>query len=356
MSSTIHSGPDSGIYALDPLQDPRWSEFIKKHPRASVFHSVGWLRALQDCYGYEPIAYTSSPHGAPLSNGILFCRVQSWITGRRLVSLPFSDHCEPLVESQGVLQQLLTSAKEAVLLGKYRYIELRPRSVPLTEGMPGIPEEYILQTLDLQPTLEDLYRRLHFSSIRRKIQRAERENLILEAGCSERLLSEFYRLHLMTRKRQGLPAQPKAWFQKVMEHLPATATIRVAKKGETVLAAILTLESPRTLVYKYGCSDARYHNLGSMPFLFWNMILDAKQRGFTEVDLGRSKVSHTSLITFKERLGAKRKRLIYTRFPIRKSIVPPLETALLRTAGYIFSHCPNRVLIAAGTLLYPHIG
>jgi CelD/BcsL family acetyltransferase involved in cellulose biosynthesis len=356
MTSPTKSAQRSGTYTLDPVKDSRWGDFIRKHPRATVFHSVGWLRALQDCYGYEPLALTTSPHGEPLSNAILFCRVESWLTGRRLVSLPFSDHCEPLVESESMFQQLLTSAKQEVLHGNSGYLELRSQSQYFNNCVQSSPNEYVLHTLDLLPTIEDLYRKLHFSSIRRKIQKAERENLILETGRSERQLSAFYQLHLMTRRRHGLPSQPKAWFEKVIEHLPSTATIRVARKGKTFLAAILTLESPRTVVYKYGCSDARYHNLGSMPFLFWNMILDAKQRGFIEIDLGRSKVSHTGLITFKERWGATQRRLTYARFPLRKSIVAPLESTFLRMAGFIFSHCPDRVLIAAGNLLYPHIG
>ena len=94
-------------YTLDPLLDPRWPEFLERHARASVFHSRGWLEALRRTYGYEPIVYTTSPPTADLANGLVFCRIDSWLTGRRLVSLPFSDHTEPLVDSEGELQYLL---------------------------------------------------------------------------------------------------------------------------------------------------------------------------------------------------------------------------------------------------------
>src|SRR5262249_10182222 len=96
-------------YNLDPLRDPRWPEFLETHPRASVFHTPGWLTALRRTYGYEPVAYTTTPPGTNLTNGIVFCKVNSRLTGRRLVSLPFSDHCEPLVESSEDLQPLLQS-------------------------------------------------------------------------------------------------------------------------------------------------------------------------------------------------------------------------------------------------------
>ena len=37
--------------------------------------------------------------GAELQSAIVFCRIRSGFTGARLVSLPFSDHCDPLVAS-----------------------------------------------------------------------------------------------------------------------------------------------------------------------------------------------------------------------------------------------------------------
>src|SRR5271166_4816066 len=85
---------------IEPLTDPRWETFLQQHPRASMFHSLAWLRALRRTYGFPSIAFTTSQDDRKLENAIVFCRVESWMTGRRLVSLPFSDHCEPLVDTQ----------------------------------------------------------------------------------------------------------------------------------------------------------------------------------------------------------------------------------------------------------------
>ena len=74
-------------------------EFISRHESASVFHSPPWLEAVRRTYGYTPVVYTTSPPSSPLSNGIVLCQIDSWLTGRRMVSVPFSDHCEPLLDS-----------------------------------------------------------------------------------------------------------------------------------------------------------------------------------------------------------------------------------------------------------------
>jgi hypothetical protein len=85
------------IHEIDPVQDPRWAVFIARHPQATIFHTPTWLEVLRRTYGYEPFALTTASLGEDLNNGLVACRVKSWFTGRRTVSLPLSDHCELLV-------------------------------------------------------------------------------------------------------------------------------------------------------------------------------------------------------------------------------------------------------------------
>jgi CelD/BcsL family acetyltransferase involved in cellulose biosynthesis len=122
-------GASIDIYEVSPLADPRWPQLLENYSKTSVFHSVEWLRALEKTYGYEPLAYTSTPPGAPLSNAVVFCRVSSWLTGRRFVSLPFSDHCEPLLDNLDELNELLTPALQELRAGKIKYIDIRPLSL-----------------------------------------------------------------------------------------------------------------------------------------------------------------------------------------------------------------------------------
>jgi hypothetical protein len=86
----VQQQPDSlsvmRFYQVDPTKDVRWAQLVDRHPRASVFHTVGWLQALRRTYGYEPVVFTTSSPTGDLENGLVFCRIKSWLTGRRLVS------------------------------------------------------------------------------------------------------------------------------------------------------------------------------------------------------------------------------------------------------------------------------
>src|ERR1700691_1050981 len=86
----------TAVHEIDPLTDRRWDEFVRRCSQSSVFHTVAWLQALHRTYGCEPIVFSTAPPGTEIENGLVFCRVESWLTGTRLVSLPFSDHCDAL--------------------------------------------------------------------------------------------------------------------------------------------------------------------------------------------------------------------------------------------------------------------
>jgi lipid II:glycine glycyltransferase (peptidoglycan interpeptide bridge formation enzyme) len=343
------------ILTIDPLADSRWENLVKNHPRASVFHTTAWLRVLRDTYGYKPTAYGLASPTGELRSAILLCEIKSWITGKRLVSLPFSDHCEPLVDTADEFQKLIGPASLQLQKGQWRYLELRPLSKEFSEGVPHQFQRHMIHMLDLTPPIETLYKNLHVDSIRRKIQKADKLGFKVEAGSSELLLREFYGLHILTRRRQSLPPHPLKWFRNILKLLDKNATIRVARKDHTPVSAVLTLEKDSKLVYKYGCSDAKFHSQGAMPFVFWNMISDAKSRGIQELDFGRSELDNAGLIAFKDKWGAARHELVYTRDPLTQGKFSS-EKAQAGAAKFVFSRCPDWMLIAAGNFLYPHVG
>ena len=80
---------------LDPLADPRWAAFVRCAPEADVFHHPAWLSLLHEHYRYPMQALCVLEHGEIVA-GLPLARVESRLTGRRLVAVPFSDRCVPL--------------------------------------------------------------------------------------------------------------------------------------------------------------------------------------------------------------------------------------------------------------------
>jgi CelD/BcsL family acetyltransferase involved in cellulose biosynthesis len=344
------------VFKIDPIGDVRWAEFLHRHAGASVFHTPGWLEALRRTYGYKPIVLTTSPPTTELTNGLAFCQIDSWLTGRRMVSLPFSDHCEPLVDSPAEVHCLLSSLERERERENWKYIEMRPVSphLGLQAGLEQ-SQAFCFHKLDLRPSAQELFRGFHKDCVQRKIRRAERENLTYEKGRSTSLLDQFYRLLLLTRRRQQLPPHPLTWFRNLIECLGDQLQVRLASRAGRPIASILTLQFKNIMVYKYGCSDASFNNLGAMHFLFWKTIEEAKNIGLQEFDLGRSDCDNPGLIAFKDRWGAARTKLVYSRYPRRPPSISS-ESLELQIAKKIFARMPDDFLTAVGRLLYRHIG
>lgn len=292
---------------------------------------------------------------------MVFCEVRSWLTGRRLVSLPFSDHCEPLLETGEEKDSLATVIDRISQQRRWRYTELRPlRSFPMTTSFRQTTVSYSFHQLELDNDLQTIYQRFHKSSVQRKIRKAEREHLSSVEGSNETILNQFYGLLRLTRKRHCLPPPPRKWFLNLINGFGDALKLRLAYKDERPVAAMLTLRHKDTLVYKYGCSDSRFSNLGGMHLLFWRAIQEAKNSGLRFLDFGRTDADQQGLITFKNRWGATQTTLTYLRFGPSARSTHALDLSFpgwkSRSAKYVLSHLPPNSLSVAGQILYRHAG
>jgi hypothetical protein len=344
------------IYKINPIEDERWGKLLETHPAASIFHTPGWLEALRRTYGYEPVVFTTSPPGYAMTNGTSFCQISSWLSGRRLVSLPFSDHCAPLVENSAQLKELFAALRESVDREKWKYVEIRAVDLKPHDSDVLHPSKiFVSHRLDLRPGLDEIFRTFHKNCVQRNIRRAGKENVTYEVGTSESLLVKFYHLLLGTRRKHGLPPQPEAWFRNLIACLGDKVKIHVASKDGCPIASILTLRHKHVLVYKYGCSDQKANHLGGTHLLLWKAIQSAKIDKLSELDLGRSECDNPGLIKFKDRWGTSRSTLTYLRFPFRRSQVEGTG-ARGSLVKYVLAHVSDSVLAAAGRMLYKHVG
>ena len=354
ISTGVRAPQACGVHEIAPLEDSRWSTFLDGHDSASVFHSREWLDALRRTYGYRVSALTTSGPGEKLTNALVFCPVRSWLTGNRAVSVPFSDHCSPLVRNPQEIAILLSHMKNEYDGRRGRYFEIRP--VSLDASMRAGFEESVRfwwHNLDLRPSLDEIFQNFHRHSVRSKIARALRENFVYEEGKSEILLRKFYGLAVLTRRRHNLPPQPLSWFRNLIACMGDRLTIRLASKDGQPAAGILTLRYKKSMTYKYSCSDPHFHRYGSVHLLLWKAIQEAKAAGVSDFDLGRSDVSNEGLIAFKDRWGATRVPLRYFRFPASA----PKRQSMAARAGLlrrVVALAPECLLVRAGAVLYRH--
>src|SRR5437667_8382407 len=106
--------PEGGMQTLNPLEIPGWDGLISSHRDASFFHSASWAGVLRDTYGHVP-HYFCTVKDERMSAVLPVMEVNSPLTGRRGVSLPFTDECSFLSDGSISAEDVL---KEVVNFGR----------------------------------------------------------------------------------------------------------------------------------------------------------------------------------------------------------------------------------------------
>lgn len=337
---------------IDPISDPDWLAFVEGSPTASVFHHPRWLELLRSQYGYEVQACCVG-NGAGLEAGIPIARIESRLTGRRLVALPFSDVCSPAFAAGAA-----PAARDR--LGRALAEEAERADLDLTvhAAVPDLPGAqilggYVRHLLPLSEDHAEVERRYSKSQIRRGIKKARREGLRSEHRTDPEALEAFYSLHVRTRRRLGVPTQPKRFIRRFEELFDAgLGFVGLVLDGGRPVAAGVFLTFRGTVTYKYGASDRR--SLGKRPnnLLFSEAIRWACESGFRTLDFGRTDLDNEGLRSFKRAWGANEIELGYTY--LADSMPAPPGSLRDRVMGGVIRRSPPVVGRLVGEALYRH--
>jgi hypothetical protein len=76
------------IVIVDPWKDARWDAYVASHPRATVYHTGGWIRIVCETGRYPSLSLIHE-HEGRVTGVMPLAAVDSVITGRRISTLPF---------------------------------------------------------------------------------------------------------------------------------------------------------------------------------------------------------------------------------------------------------------------------
>jgi hypothetical protein len=345
---------DHDIQQVDPFAYRDWNECILSTPHASIFYATNWLRVLQESYGYQPYYFASFNRRQP---AILlpFMEVKSWITGIRGVSLPFSDYCEPISDENmsypEVLAQVIATARQQ----KWKYLEIRGGDA-LFRGISPYTY-YYRHMLMLDKDETKVFSRLR-SNYRSEIRKAQLGDLKVTINYSPEAMTEYYRLHCLTRKRQGLPPQPVFFFRHIQEYIIAKNLgfiALVSHKGNNIAGAVFFSFGHRA-IYKFGASNKSDQPSYANRLLFWHVIQWLCHHGYTELCFGRSAPNNTGLIQFKDGWGTHKYQLNYYKYDLTNLSFVQDVNHWSEAGSKIWRKMPVTFLKLAGSVLYKHMG
>lgn len=381
--------PEAG--AVDPSGQKDWDELLGRTPGSSFFHSSAWADVLREAYRYAPFYFAIRREDA-FDALLPVMEVNSPLTGRRGVSLPFTDYCEPIATGASAAAQFRELFAAAVALGRkrgWRYLELRGGEAFLGQAEPS--EWHYAHGLDLGITdtktgtdlLPDATATkagtdlssnpahtktktkagterfpLLSDATCRNIRKAEKQGLDVLVSTSPDALQAFCRLNALTRRLHGLPPQPRRFFQCVQDRILSQGKgfiVQASLRGSAIAANVYFTFGDRIL-YKYGASDRALQHLRASNLVMWEAIRWGRDHGYRSLCLGRTEPGNDGLRQFKMGWGAEERVIRYYRYDLRKEafIRTPLTVRPLHKK--IFGRLPIPVLNALGSVLYRHMG
>ncbi len=299
LSVSSASGPDRLLdFALvDVRGAAQWPD-IARHRFGSLFSSPYWISAVAGTYDFS-INASVRTNGGRIEAAIPYCRISD-LRGDRIVSLPFSDYCDPLVTDAKTWNQLI-----APLLAEKIPISLRclRSNVPIADDRFQRKVPALWHGVDLTRSGEDLWNGLH-SSARQNVRKAQASGVVVRDGRTIEDMRIFHRMHCMLRKsKYRLLAQPLAFFENIFHEFAKTDGVHVliAERNSEPIAAIVLLEWNGTLYYKFNASlDQRYC---PNDLLAWHALQYGRQRGMVQFDFGLSDLEQPGLIRYKRKFA-----------------------------------------------------
>jgi hypothetical protein len=340
---------------LNPTEYENWNDEIIKLNHYSFFHSSEWLEVLQKTYGYRPVCFCTFKENS-LSSAVSAVEIKSKLTGRRLISLPFSDFCEPLFSSIEEAEMLKEKIFEYCKDNDLGFMEFRTSETKF----PFETEQFrtdLRHILNLSPNEDEIKKNLS-ENTRRNIKSALKEGLEIKEENSLEAIKKFYELQCITRKKHGLPPQPESFFNNIYKLIISKnkgSMFFAYNKGYPV-ASLMFFTIGEKVLYKFGASINDNLPKGANHILMWEAIRKYSKEGYKEFDFGRTETNHEGLKRFKLGFGADERLIYTTRYDIRKKIFIQPDSKTTGIHNRIFTHTPLPILKLIGNTIYKYVG
>jgi hypothetical protein len=348
----LSTGPINRVQRTDPAQHQDWDARMAGHQHFSFFHGAAWAKVLTSTYGYAPFYFITSQDGN-VQSLLPLMEVDSWLTGRRGIALPFTDDCEPLGDDPLSLKELLQSAVEFGKSRGWKYVECRGGGKGFEGGQPSL--SFWGHRLHLNSDLDQLFGSFE-NRVRGAIKKSAKSSLDLEISQNLKAVQNYYQLHCQVRKQHGAPPQSFRFFCNIHQHILARnqgIVVSAKYQGKTVASAIY-FHTGCDAIYKFSASDAAFSQLNANNFVMWEAIKHFVAKGVKTINFGRTSVSNEGLRRYKLGWKTEEYPVNYYKFDLRKNAFATDKDESSGWHNRVFQKLPVFASRIVGDVLYKH--
>ncbi len=336
------------IKELKEIDHQEYRDFLKGSEKAHYGHSLEVMNLIETHFKFKPIYLIKKDKETQKIQGILpLFECNSFVEGKRLVSIPFLPLAGPVADSEETKKLLLQAASDTCDNKEAKFLEIRQRE-NITENPKWQSQSQIIDfMLTLQKDETKMMDSLH-KSVRYDIRKALKNNLTVNLGNDTKLLNDFYNVYLNTRKRRGVPSWPKGFFSDALK----TCNTKVAvcyKNKKPIAGCFLFYEEKHKLIdYGFAGTNYKYNHLCPYYALLWEIITKGIQKGYEVLDFGGStkEMNDGGMFSFKKRWCDIQKPIHYHYYAKESKNIPSLEKSfdLYRIYAKVWSKIPKSII------------
>lgn len=271
---------------IDADNQKKWDKFITSHDDANFLHSWAWgdfheargkkvIRRIAINDDKEIIAaYVGQVETAKRGTYMAIAGgpIMDW--SKKALRKAIFDDIRNQAEAAGcvfvrIRPQIEDNEKNNKL---FKDLGLKPAPIYLSVELAGI--------LDLNKSEEEILAGAA-QGLRRKIRKAEKNNIAVETSTNPADIHEFYQIELETAKRHGFVEFSESFLTKQFEAFVKYDEVKLytAKLGDDILAQNFMIFYGNEASYHYGVSTELGTKYSGAPLLHMQAMRDARERG-----------------------------------------------------------------------------
>ncbi len=267
----------------DPVEYPRWDEFVRGCPEATFFHLAAWRDVIRHSCQHPTYFYYAERDGAIV--GVLpLAHVRSRLFGQKLVSLPFCVYGGVAAVDDESRQALAAAASTLGRQLQVQFLELR--SIQAEQGLP-VSDRYVTFRKPLDPDPER-----NLNAIPRKqravIRKGMQKGLVSVQGAD---VARFYDIYAESLRNLGTPVLPLRYFAALKSAFGNDCELMTVATGQSAapVAALMSFYFRDEVLPYYGGGTGQARGLHAYDFMYWELLVHALGRGVRTFDFGRSR-------------------------------------------------------------------
>lgn len=341
-------------YQIKSLTTPvfeAWDEYVRAHQEGTFFHLSGWQTVIQDSFGHACyFLYAESEQG--ISGVLPLVEVKSALFGHALVSTPFCVYGGAIADTDEVKRLL---EREAIALSEklnVDYLELRY----LDEQDNGMLLKQAHATFSCELADDD---EQILAKVKKKQRAVIRHSIKNELSVSySNGFDDFYQLLSESYRNLGTPIFSKKYFSNLVKVFDKDLDIAVIKdKDGKSSTAVMNFYFNDTVLPYYGGGNGDSRFIKSADFMYYQVMCNARSKGFTRFDFGRSK-NDSGPYKYKKNWGMEPRPLHYYYHLVKADDLPNLSPNNPKYRMFInmWQKLPLRVSQFVGPFLSKYLG